>query len=51
MLETGLDPGIYELEIGDGGRRFTKAKRITVTNNQQTKVSFTIDASTIELDR
>ena len=51
MLETGLDPGIYELEIGDGGRRFTKAKRITVTNNQQTRVSFTIDASTIELDR
>lgn len=48
MLATGLEPGIYDLKIGDGGRRFTKAKRITVTKNQQTKLSFTIDAGKIQ---
>jgi hypothetical protein len=48
MLETGLEPGDYNLEIGDGSRRFTKPKRVTVTKNRQTKVSFTIDASKIQ---
>ena len=48
MLETGLEPGEYALEVGDGGRRFTEKKRIKVTRNEQTKVSFTIDASKIQ---
>jgi hypothetical protein len=48
MLETGLEPGNYDLVVGDGARRFTEIKSIKVANNQQTKVSFTIDASKIQ---
>jgi len=51
MLETGLEPGVYELSIVDGSRYLTKAKRITVAKNQETKVSFTIDSNLIEIDR
>ena len=48
MLETGLEPGDYELEIGGGSRRFTKPRRVTVKKDQQTEVTFTIDASEIK---
>lgn len=47
MLITGLEPGNYDLAIGDGSRHFTKTRRVTVTKNQQTEVSFTVDASKI----
>jgi 5-hydroxyisourate hydrolase-like protein (transthyretin family) len=47
MLQTGLEPGNCNLTIGDGNRRFTETKRITVPKNQQTKISFTVDASKI----
>jgi 5-hydroxyisourate hydrolase-like protein (transthyretin family) len=47
-LEEGLEPGAYELTIGDGSRRFTETRTITVTKNQQTRVSFTVDAGKIQ---
>jgi hypothetical protein len=48
MLETGLEAGHYHLVIGDGVRHFTRPKRVTVKENQQTKVSFTVDASKVQ---
>jgi hypothetical protein len=47
-LEEGLEPGTYKLAIGDGIRRFTETRAITVTKNQQTRVSFAVDASKIQ---
>ena len=48
VLEEGLEPGTYELSVSDGSRNFTEPMKVTVTKNQQTKVSFTVDATKIE---
>ncbi len=48
MHAEGLEAGAYTLAIrGDFGTGFTETKRITVTKNNQTKISFTVDASKI----
>ena len=48
MLEAGLEPGTYELTLGDGMRRFSKAQQVTVRANRQTEASFAIDARDIQ---
>jgi hypothetical protein len=48
LLEEGLEPGDYDITVGDGSRRFSDPKHVSVTKNKQTKVSFTIDASRIQ---
>ena len=34
MLEAGLEPGTYELTLGDGIRRFSEAKKVIVRTNR-----------------
>jgi hypothetical protein len=43
-----LEPGDYEVEIGEGGKRFTGKKLVRVEKNAQVSVSFVLDASRIE---
>jgi hypothetical protein len=39
----GLEPGDYEVSIGDGGRRLTETKTVRVQENAQANVSFVLD--------
>lgn len=42
----GLDPGEYEISIYDEMRRFFETKRVIVSKDSETSVSFVIDLST-----
>ena len=47
VLDEGLEPGRYRISIGDGRDDYTQEKTVLVKKNQQTKVTFTIDASNL----
>jgi len=41
----GLEPGEYEIQIGDSHRRLTESKKVRVEKNGQASVSFVLDAN------
>lgn len=47
-VKEGLPPGEYQIQIGDGSRRFTENKVVKIANNGEARVSFVVDASKIE---